>query len=74
MTISDKCFGPGAVVRMNCGGPAMVISRGLPCAEWLCHWHQDDWSIGQASIPQVALHISEPDVWPRDWPPEKEPT
>lgn len=49
-------FGPGSVVRLKSGGPAMVISRGRTSGDWLCHWMHEG-EAHEASLPDVALVV-----------------
>jgi uncharacterized protein YodC (DUF2158 family) len=58
-------FGPGSVVRLKSGGPAMVIDRALASGEWSCHWMHDDGKHHTASFPELSLVPARPDPWPR---------
>jgi uncharacterized protein YodC (DUF2158 family) len=62
-TVEQK-FGPGSVVRLNSGGPAMVISRGRSGGDWLCHWMSPSGTANEGAFAHETLQVCEPDVWP----------
>jgi uncharacterized protein YodC (DUF2158 family) len=68
-------FGPGSVVRLKSGGPAMVIKGGRSTLTldaraaydgyWNCVWFTDECETRDAIFGDHVLMLTEPDPWPR---------
>lgn len=53
-----ESIGPGSIVTLKTGGPAMVVSE-RSTDKALCTWHTEDGDMIDAWVPTVCLKVKE---------------